>query len=185
MIPVDGIITQGSALIDQHALTGESQPTEKIIGDKVFASTIIVAGKVNLQVDKTGNETVIAKIGQILSNTAAFKSSTPVRGEEWADKSTIPVLAMTGIALVFSGPQKALAAFYSSFGDGVRLFAPLGTLNYLKLASHHGIFIKDGRALEGLTQVDTIIFDKTGTLTLEQPAVGRIVGDSYTKTEVL
>ncbi|RKZ92424.1 MAG: hypothetical protein DRR19_04275 [Candidatus Parabeggiatoa sp. nov. 1] len=93
---------------------------------------------------------------------------------------------MTGVALVFSDPQKALAAFYSSFGDGIRLLAPLGTLNYLKLAAHDGIFIKDGRALEGLPQVDTIVFDKTGTLTQEQPAVGRIiVGEGYTKTEVL
>jgi len=78
MIPVDGIIIQGNALIDQHALTGESQPAEKAIGDKVFASTLIVAGKVDLKVEKAGNETVIAKIGQILSNTAAFKSNTPI-----------------------------------------------------------------------------------------------------------
>ena len=99
VIPVDGIIIQGDALIDQHALTGESQPAEKTIGDKVFASTIIVAGKVELKVEKTGNETAIAKIEQILKNTATFKTSTQVKGEEWADKSAVPVLAMTGAAL--------------------------------------------------------------------------------------
>jgi heavy metal translocating P-type ATPase len=186
VIPVDGIIIQGSALIEQHALTGESQPAEKIIGDKVFASTILVAGKVNLQVEKTGNETVIAKIGEILNNTTAFKSSTQVRGEEWAHKSAIPVLAIAGCTLFFSDLQKALAALYTNFGDGIRLLGPLGTLNYLKLASQHGIFIKDGRALEGIIKVDTIVFDKTGTLTQEQPSVGRIiVGNGYTETEVL
>ena len=89
-------------------------------------------------------------------------------------------------AIVLSGTQKALAAFYSSFGDGIRLLAPLGTLNYLKLASHYGIFIKDGRALEGLPKIDTVIFDKTGTLTQEQPEVGRIIAaENYTKIEVL
>jgi len=186
VIPVDGVIIQGNALIEQHALTGESQPAEKILGDKVFASTIVVAGKINLQVDKTGNETVIAKIGQILNNTTAFKSSTQVRGEEWANKSAIPVLAIAGFTLFFFDLQKALAALYTNFGDGIRLLGPLGTLNYLKLASHHGIFIKDGRALEGIIKVDTIVFDKTGTLTQEQPTVGRIiVSNGYTQTEVL
>jgi hypothetical protein len=73
MVPVDGIIVEGLAMIDQHALTGESVPTEKGVGDRVFASTVMVAGKVHVAVEKSGSETASAKIAQILNDSAGYK----------------------------------------------------------------------------------------------------------------
>ena len=86
VVPVDGIIVHGMAMIDQHALTGESTPAEKGVGDRVFAATLMVAGKILVQVEKSGNETASAKISQILNDTAGYKLSSQHKGERLADQ---------------------------------------------------------------------------------------------------
>ncbi len=186
VIPVDGIITSGSATIDQHALTGESQPVEKQPGDQVFASTVIVSGRILVKVEKSGQETTIAKIGHILNHSTDFKSSIQLKGEQWADKATLPMLFLSGLVLPIFGPVSTVVFINAHNGELVRIFAPLGTVNYLALASHKGILVKDGRALEELIKVDTILFDKTGTLTDEQPKVGKIsVCDNFGADDIL
>ena len=82
------------AVIDQHALTGESTPAEKGVGDRVFASTIMVAGKIFIEVEKAGNETASAQISQILNDTAGYKLTSQHKGERLADKAVIPTLAI-------------------------------------------------------------------------------------------
>ncbi|EDN70078.1 cation transport ATPase [Beggiatoa sp. PS] len=175
VVPVDGIIIEGMATIDQHALTGESQPAEKSVGDQVFAATTVMAGRIQVQIKKAGIDTTIAQIGQILNRTTDFKNTTQLKAEQWADKAAWPQLGITGLALLAVGPVGATAILNSNFSYRIKLSGPLGTLNYLNLASHHRILIKDGRSLELLTGIDTILFDKTGTLTQEQPEVGKIV----------
>ncbi|RKZ79825.1 MAG: heavy metal translocating P-type ATPase [Candidatus Parabeggiatoa sp. nov. 1] len=173
-IPIDGIITDGIASIDQHTLTGESQPAEKGVGDKVFASTVVLSGRINIQVEQAGKDTVAAKIGDILISTIEFKTAIQSRGQEIADKSALPTIVVSGLALPVAGVSGALAVLGSCMGDNVRITSPLSVLNFLKIASEQSILIKDGRALELLSKVDTVVFDKTGTLTQEQPHVGKI-----------
>ncbi len=186
VIPSDGIITDGFATIDQHALTGESQPVEKGIGDKVLASTFIMTGRVYMKVEKSGQDTTIAKVGQILKDSAHFKSNVQLKGEEWANKATLPMLLLSGVILPIFGPVSAIVFINSHIGVRVRIFAPLGTLNHIALAAHKGILVKDGRALESLNDIDTVVFDKTGTLTNEQPVVGTVIlCDSYSEDEIL
>ena len=186
VVPVDGIIIEGMATIDQHALTGESQPAEKNIGDQVFAATTIMTGRIHVQIEKAGIDTTIAKIGDILNHTTDFKTTTQLKAEQWADKAAWPMLGITGLALLAVGPIGATAALNTNFGYRIKLSGPLGTLNYLNLASHHSILIKDGRSLEQLTGIDTILFDKTGTLTQEQPEVGKItICDGYEADDIL
>lgn len=174
MIPVDGVIAEGMASIDQHALTGESQPAEKTVGDPVYAATIVLAGKIFIAVEKTGSETVAAQIGQILGMTADFTSSVQLRGQAISDRSALPTLLLSGLALPLAGPSPALAVLFSGMGYTMKILGPLSVLNFLQITSHHGILIKDGRALEQISKVDTVVFDKTGTLTLEQPHVGAL-----------
>lgn len=88
--------------------------------------------------------------------------------------STLPVLGLCAIALPTIGPIGAMAVMNSCFGFYMRVLAPIGMLNFLNLAFQQGILIKDGRVLDLLGEVDTIVFDKTGTLTQEQPYIGRI-----------
>ena len=175
VVPVDGIIAQGMAMIDQHALTGESTPAEKGVGDRVFAATLMVAGKILVQVEKSGNETASAKISQILNDTAGYKLSSQHKGERLADKAVIPTLAVGAVGMAAMGPGGAVAVLNSDFGTGIRMAAPLAMLSSLALCANKGILVKDGRALELMNEVDTVLFDKTGTLTRERPEVGRMI----------
>ena len=162
-------------MIDQHALTGESTPAEKGVGDRVFASTIMVAGKMYVAVEKSGSETATAQIAQILNDTAGYKLAAQHRGEQLADKAVIPTLAVGALAWATIGSQGAVAALNSDLGTGIRMAAPLGMLSTLALCAQKGILVKDGRALDLLCEVDTVLFDKTGTLTRERPEVGRMI----------
>jgi Cu2+-exporting ATPase len=186
VVPVDGLVTDGMAMVDQHALTGESQPVEKEVGDQIFAGTLMMTGRVCVKVEKAGKDTSLSKIGHILNNTLDFKSTTQLKGEQWADQGVFLQLGITSLALLTVGPLGAIAILNTNFGYRIKLIAPLQTLNHLNLASQQGILIKDGRSLELLSQVDTILFDKTGTLTHEEPEVGRIiVCDHYQEEELL
>jgi heavy metal translocating P-type ATPase len=175
MVPVDGIIVDGLAMIDQHALTGESAPAEKGVGDRVFASTVMVAGKVHIAVEKSGSETATARIAQILNDSAGYKLATQHKGEQIADKVVIPTLGLGGLALATLGPTGAVAVVNSDLGTGIRMAAPLAMLSTLALCAQKGVLVKDGRALDLLCQVDTVLFDKTGTLTRERPEVGLVI----------
>ncbi|HHB92631.1 MAG TPA: heavy metal translocating P-type ATPase, partial [Thioploca sp.] len=174
IIPIDGSVIKGIALVDQHILTGESQPAEKEAESQIFASTVVLSGRIWVKVEKSGKETAVEKITKILNNTAQYKMSTQSRGEKLADDISLPTLVLAGITIPISGVSGALAILYSYLGDGIRIIAPISTLNFLKIASQNGILIKDGRALEELRNVNTIVFDKTGTLTQEQPHIGKI-----------
>jgi len=174
IVPVDGTIVEGMASIDQHMLTGEAQPVEKNVGDPALASTILLSGKVHIVVEHAGQDTAAARIGDILQRTADFKLSIQSRGEAVSDKASLPTLVLGTVTLPLLGINSALAILFSGLGYNMRLIAPLSVLNFLQIMADSGILIKDGRSLETLQQVDTIVFDKTGTLTLEQPHVHHI-----------
>jgi Cu2+-exporting ATPase len=173
-IPVDGTIKEGMASVDQHILTGEAQPVEKGIGDQVFASTVILSGRITLSVETAGEETLVAQIGQILNQMTHFKGNWQLRSEKLTDQTVLPTLILGGLSLPILGPMGAAAIVNAHFGYRMSVVSSIGILSYFRLMSQNGILVKDGMALERLTQVDTIVFDKTGTLTLSQPYVGAI-----------
>ncbi len=184
-IPVDGTIVQGVATIDQRALTGESQPVEKGRGDSVLASTIMLAGHLHIRVTKAGAETTSAQVRQILSQTADFKSSVESRGERIVEQGAKPTLLLSALALPTVGVSGAFGVLFASFGYHMKIAGPMGVLNFLRLTSENGILVKDGRALELLSEVDTVIFDKTGTLTEEIPTVGYVHSCSHLDADQL
>ena len=186
VVPVDGHVVEGMAMIDQHALTGESTPAEKGVGDRVFASTVMVAGKVFVSVETSGSDTASAKISQILNDTAGYKLASQHKGERLADKAVIPTLAVGAVGMAAMGPAGAVAVLNSDFGTGIRMAAPLAMLSSLALCANKGILVKDGRALELMNEVDTVLFDKTGTLTRERPEVGRVIAaDGFAPDQIL
>ncbi len=174
MIPVDGAISNGTAAVDQHVLTGEAQPAEKGVGDRVFAATMMLAGRIEVQVEKTGAETAAAQIRDLLANTTDFRTAIQARWIGVANRTVLPTLGLSAIALPFLGPASALAVINSNYVAVLKVASPLGMLNFLQRASRAGILIKDGRALEAACKVDTVVFDKTGTLTEPEPHVGEI-----------
>ncbi len=186
IIPADGTITDGMSSIDQHILTGEATPSEKKLGDQVFALTTVLSGRVCMEVEKSGEETTAAKIGHILNNTVDFKSTVQLKSKHLADKTVAPTLIFSAVSLPIIGPMGALAVINSHFKDKLSVIVPISTLNYFRIASENAILIKDGRSLELLDQVDTIVFDKTGTLTEEQPTVGKIhICSHYKENDIL
>jgi heavy metal translocating P-type ATPase len=174
VVPVDGVISEGFAMIDQHALTGESTPAEKGPGERVFASTVLVAGKIFVAVESSGADTASAKIGQILSDTAGYKLARQHAGERLADTAATPMIALGALGYAALGPAGGVAIVNCDLGTGIRMAAPLAMLSSLALCASKGILIKDGRALDLMNEVDTVLFDKTGTLTRERPEVGAI-----------
>ena len=187
LIPLDGIILKGAVTVDQHALTGESIPVEKAEGDKVLASTVVIAGYAQIEVTQTGENTVVAKIENVLQSTSHFKTGLQLKGETWADKAAAPILGLGVFLLPFQGAAVTTAVFNMSPGNGIRLSASAQTLTHIILAAQENILIKDGRVLEQLMEVDTVIFDKTGTLTEDEHAVSRILcaNNDYSEDDIL
>lgn len=174
VVPVDGLIVSGQASIDQQALTGESRPVERSEGERVFASTVMLAGRLKIRVDTAVEDTLAANIAQVLANTQSYKDSVMARGQQIADR-LLPVEAGLGAATwLWAGTVPALAVMWSYLGANMVVLGPLTVLNYLHILSRQGILVKDGRVFESLRQVDTVVFDKTGTLTLAQPELARI-----------
>ncbi len=173
-IPVDGVIIEGLASIDQHSLTGELKSIEKEVGEKVFASTLILGGRILIKVEQTGADTNAAKIGLILEKTQEYKESLRLRGKQIADDFIAPTLVVSGLTLPLLGPSAAMAIIWTAFGYNMKLYGPISVLNFLHIMAANGILIKDGRSLEMLQKVDTLVFDKTGTLTMEQPQLSHI-----------
>lgn len=186
VIPVDGTIRSGMASIDQHILTGESRPVEKSVGDKVFASTLLLSGRIHILVTTTGQATAAAKIGKVLSYTQSYKDTLITRGREISDRFIPFTLGVSALTLPVLGASAATAVLWSSTGSTMGITGPVSVLVYSQILARQGILIKDGRALESLRQVNTIVFDKTGTLTQEQPTVAKIHGlEGFSENTVL
>lgn len=185
-IPVDGEIIEGHASVDQHILTGEFQPVEKSTGDEVFALTLVVSGKIYIHARETGQQTTAAQIAIILNNTISTKTDVQIWSREISDKSVLPTFAISAVSLPFIGPIGALGVLNSHFKYRASIASAIGVMNYLDMASHNGILVKDGHTFELLEKVDTVVFDKTGTLTEAQPRVEKIhLCGEYSEQQVL
>jgi heavy metal translocating P-type ATPase len=185
-VAVDGEVIEGMAMVDQHTLTGESAPVEKLRGDRVLASTTLIAGKVRVRVTSAGADTTSAKLARILNDTAGYKLRSQSKGEELADRAVAPTLALGALGLATTGVNGAAAVVNCDLGTGIRMAAPIAMLASLTLSAEHGILVKDGRALELLRSADTFLFDKTGTLTRERPEVGRVLTyGNHPETQIL
>lgn len=174
IIPVDGVLQAGAGRVDERAITGESQPADKGKADRVFATTLLLEGRLEVLCEQTGGENLTNRIGDILRNTSHFTDTISSRGEDIVERGALPTLLLTAVTLPLLGTSSALAVSYCSFGYAMRLAAPISALNFLYIAAQRGILIKDARALEELAFVDTVVFDKTGTLTEEVPSLGAI-----------
>ncbi len=174
IIPIDGVVVKGHAAIDQQTLTGESIPIEKGLADDVFAATFIVSGELHIRVEKTGTDTTVSQLTEILNNTTDFKTTLQLKGEYWANKSTLPLISASLFSIPFLGLSSAATLLFSAPTNTIQVMTSMQTYNYMTLIACHRILIKDGRALESLGKVDVVLFDKTGTLTEAHPVVAKI-----------
>jgi Cu2+-exporting ATPase len=185
-VPVDGTITEGEALVDQHVLTGEFAPVERGPEERVFAMTIVLAGRIIVRAEQIGHSTQAAKIVEYINGALEHKVRAQIETERFADRMVAPTLFLGAVGGLRSRVTAA-AIINADYGTGVRIAGPLALLASLARAANRGIVIKDGAVLERLTEVTAVVFDKTGTLTEDTPIVARVVStdDKFSPDELL
>jgi heavy metal translocating P-type ATPase len=172
MIPVDGEIIDGSALIDQKTITGEGLPVTRGRGDTVFAATVIREGQLSIRATRIGADTTAGQIVRLVESAPIGDTRMQNHAERLADRLVVPELVLaTGAAAVSADFDRFLSLVIVDYGTGIRVAAPTAVLSSMTQAARNGIIIKSGRHLERLAEVDTVVFDKTGTLTHGTPAV--------------
>ncbi len=174
-VAADGVVEDGTALIDEKALTGESMPRTRQRGDRVLSASIVVEGQVIVRVERVGAQTTARRIAEVLAAAGAKPMSLQRTVERLADRVVLPTFALGGgAALVASELDRMTSVLITDFGTGLRIAVPTAALAAMITASRQGILIKGGQFLECLAEVDAIVFDKTGTLTTGEPRVVRV-----------
>jgi cation-transporting P-type ATPase C len=172
MIPVDGEIIDGHAMIDQKTITGEGLPVMRDKGEPVFAATVIREGQITIRAIRVGTATTAGQIAQLVESAPIGDTRMQNHAEKLADRLVLPTLALAaGTAAVTGDFNRFLSLVIVDYGTGIRVAAPTAVLASMTHAARAGIIIKSGAHMEKLTEVDTIIFDKTGTLTHGSPEV--------------
>ena len=176
MVPVDGEVIGGQALLDQRAITGEAMPVTRQPGDKVYATSLVREGKLYLRALKTATQSLAAQIVQMIETAPVGETRIQNYAERFADRLVAPTLLMAGGLYAFSADlNRTLSVLIVDFGTGIRVAAPTAVLAAIVGAARRGVLIRGGRFMEVLDQVDAVVFDKTGTLTVGWPVLQKIV----------
>lgn len=176
VIPFDGVVTEGEAMVNQASLTGESMPVRKTADRYVYAGTVVEEGELTVCVKKVNGSSKFEKIVTMIEETEKLKSSLESKAEHLADRLVPYTLAGTGLVYLFSrNVTKALSVLMVDFSCALKLAMPIAVLSAIREASSRNITVKGGRYLEAVAEAKTIVFDKTGTLTKAQPTVAQVV----------
>jgi Cu2+-exporting ATPase len=170
--PADGTVVEGTAMVDEKALTGESMPRQRNPGDRVLAASVVVEGRVVLHVDSTGTDTVAARIVSILQGAGSKPMTLQQKVERAANRLVLPTVAIGVLAAVATGQvDRMTSVLITDFGTGIRIAIPATALTAMTLAAREGLLVKGGQYLERMARADAVVFDKTGTLTRGEPSI--------------
>ncbi len=187
VIPFDGIVTEGEAMVNQASLTGESLPVRKEVDKYVYAGTVLEEGELTIQVKATSGATRFEKIVTMIEESEKLKSGVESKAENLADKLVPYTLAGTALTwAVTRNTTKALAVLMVDFSCALKLAIPIAVLSAIREANARHITIKGGKYMEAMAEATTIVFDKTGTLTKARPTVKDVITfNGGTKEEML
>jgi Cu2+-exporting ATPase len=176
LVPVDGVITDGEAALNQSSITGESLPVHVGPGDDVLSGAVVEDGRLKIAARSVGRETSMARMGRFLENSLRTKSTSQTRSDEMADK-LVPVTFALGLGLfaLTRDVRRAASVLTVDYSCAIKLAAPVAVKSGMYAAGHRGVLLKGGQALDNLARVDTVVFDKTGTLTRGNLCVADIV----------
>ena len=176
VIPFDGIVARGEAMVNQASLTGESVPVRKALDSSVYAGTVVEEGELTVLVKQTGGSSRYEKIVSMIEESEKLKSGLESKAEHLADRLVPYMLGGTGLTYLFTrNITKALSVLMVDFSCALKLAMPISVLSAIREAGHHRITVKGGKFLEAVAEADTIVFDKTGTLTKARPTVMEVV----------
>ena len=176
MIPLDGTVLEGEAMVNQAALTGESMPVRKAEGSTLYAGTVVEEGECVFIAKAEGGSNRYDKIVAMIEESEKLKSSTENRALVLADKLVPWCLGATVVTyLLTRNVTRAISCLMVDFSCALKLSMPLAVLSAMRECGSYHITVKGGKYLEALSQADTIVFDKTGTLTRATPQVVEVV----------
>ena len=176
VIPLDGVVAQGEATINQASLTGESVPVAKRPGSAVYAGTVVEEGECILDVKQASGQGRYDQIVEMIQRSEQMKSATEAKASNLAD--TLVPFTFAGSLLSFAltrNVTRALSVLMVDFSCALKLAMPLAVLSAMREAGREHITVKGGKFLEAVAKADTIVFDKTGTLTHACPRVAEVV----------
>lgn len=187
LIPLDGVVVAGEAMVNQAALTGESILAEKRLESTVFAGTVLEEGELVIQVHATSGETRYDRIVQLIEESESMVSVTQSRAQKLVSR-LIPYTFATSLVtgLLTGNLTKAASVLMVDFSCAIEVAMPIAVLSAMREAGRHQITVKGGKYLEKISEADTVIFDKTGTLTNATPVVEQVVAlDGRDEDEML
>ena len=176
IIPFDGTVVSGEAMVNQASLTGESIPVQKNAEGIVYAGTVLEEGELVIRVDQINGSSRYEKIVTMIEESEKLKTSMESKASHLADKLVPYTLLGTGLTYALTrNATKALSVLMVDFSCALKLAMPISVLSAIREASLHNITVKGGKYLEAMAEADTIVFDKTGTLTKANPTVVDVV----------
>ena len=186
VIPFDGIVVGGEAMVNQASLTGESVAVRRTEGSSVYAGTVVEEGELTIQVKSVGGSSRYDKIVTMIEESEKLKSGVESKAEHLADRLVPYSLGGTALTYLLTGnATKALSILMVDFSCALKLAMPLSVLSAIRQASTHKITVKGGKYMEAVSEASTIVFDKTGTLTKAKPTVAKVVSFSEKSEEEL
>ena len=176
IVPADGKVVSGSAMINQSSMTGESLPVYKVVGDIVYASTLVEEGEIQLEVTAAGDATRASRIVTMIDDSQSLKAQAQIKAERVADSLVKYNFLLTAATYFITRDlTKAMSTLLVDYSCAIRLSAPICVLTAMRDCAQRGIVVKGGKYLEDLRRADIFVFDKTGTLTESCPQVVDII----------
>ena len=176
VIPFDGVVTKGEAMVNQASLTGESVPIRKTLESTAYAGTVVEEGELTIIVKEVGGSSRFEKIVTMIEESEKLKSGVESKAEHLADKLVPYSLGGTILTyLLTRNATKALSILMVDYSCALKLAMPISVLSAIREASLYNVTVKGGKYLEAIAEADTIVFDKTGTLTKAKPTVVDVV----------
>ena len=188
VIPFDGEVLDGDAMVNQASLTGESVPVQRTVGNTVFAGTVVEEGEITIRVKEVEGNNRFDQIVTMIEESEKLKSELEGKAEHYADKLVPWTLGATGLTyLLTRNVTKAMSILMVDFCCALKLAMPISVLSAIREASLYNVTVKGGKFLEAVAEADTIVFDKTGTLTKAHPTVVDLVNfnDEYSSDDML
>lgn len=187
VIPFDGCVIEGEAMVNQASLTGESVPVRRAEGSTVYAGTVVEEGEITFKVKEANGSSKYEKIMAMIEESEKLKSSLESKAEHLADRLVPYTFLGTGLVwLLTRNMTKTISVLMVDFSCALKLAMPLSVLSAIREASTHDITVKGGKYLEAMADATTIVFDKTGTLTKAQPTVVEVISfDEKSPDELL
>ena len=188
VIPFDGEVLDGDAMVNQASMTGESVPVQRTVGNTVFAGTVVEEGEITIRVKEVEGNNRFDQIVTMIEESEKLKSELEGKAEHYADKLVPWTLGATGLTyLLTRNVTKAMSILMVDFCCALKLAMPISVLSAIREASLYNVTVKGGKFLEAVAEADTIVFDKTGTLTKAHPTVVDVVNfnDEYSSDDML